>query len=330
MTSRGLRSLGSFTCGLVSMSMLVAIGIAPHRAAAQTGAEGSGTWAMPRTSFGQPDLQGIWDFATITPLERPKELAGKEFLTAGEAAQYEAQRFALVDHDTETGAEFVCRGTGNYNEFWYDRGFGDVVEGLRSSLIVDPPDGRIPALTDDAKRRPLPRRGEDSWEERGVAERCIIGFNAGPPMMPSAYNNYVQLIQSPEYVVIYNEMIHDARIVPLDPGPGIPDGIRQWSGVSRGRWEGDTLIVETTHFTDKTSFRGSTAQLKLTERFTRFDSRTLHYEFTVDDPSTFTSAWTARVPMTKSDAVVHEYACHEGNYGLLNILSGARTSEREP
>ena len=300
--------------------------------AAGQAAASAQSWNAPRTAFGQPDLQGVWDFATITPLERPEEFAGKAVMTSEEAAEYERERFALVDHDTEEGATFVCKGTGNYNEFWYDRGFGDEVDGRPTSLIVDPPDGRLPARTPEAGPPGRRGRGYDSWESRGIAERCIAGFNTGPPMTPGAYNNYVQVIQAEDHVVIFNEMIHDARIVPLDGRPHPSQRIRQWLGSSRGRWEGDALVVETTNFHGKTAFtenHSATENLTLVERFTRTGPDTLRYEFTVDDPKTWTQPWTARVRMTRSDTPLYEYACHEGNYGMTNILSGARSQEAE-
>ena len=300
--------------------------------AAGQAAASAQSWSAPRTAFGQPDLQGVWDFATITPLERPEEFAGKAVMTSEEAAEYERERFALVDHDTEEGATFVCKGTGNYNEFWYDRGFGDEVDGRPTSLIVDPPDGRLPARTPEAGPPGRRGRGYDSWESRGIAERCIAGFNTGPPMTPGAYNNYVQVIQAEDHVVIFNEMIHDARIVPLDGRPHPSQRIRQWLGSSRGRWEGDALVVETTNFHGKTAFtenHSATENLTLVERFTRTGPDTLRYEFTVDDLKTWTQPWTARVRMTRSDTPLYEYACHEGNYGMTNILSGARSQEAE-
>ena len=306
-----------------------AAAVAALLAAGQAAARAQ-TESAPRTAFGHPDLQGVWDFATITPLERPEEFAGKTVMTAEESAQYESARFELVDHDTEEGATFVCEGTGNYNEFWYDRGFGDEVEGRRTSLIVDPADGRLPARTPKAGPPGRRGRGYDSWESRGIAERCIAGFNTGPPMMPGAYNNYVQLIQTAGHVVIFNEMIHDARIVPLDGRPGLTPAVRQWMGSSRGRWEGDTLIVETANFHGRTAFtenHSATENLTVTERFTRTAADTLRYEFTIDDPATWTQPWTAVVRMTRSDTPIYEYACHEGNYGMTNILSGARAQE---
>ncbi len=287
-----------------------------------------------RTAFGHPDLQGVWNFSTLTPLERPDVLKGKAVLTEQEAKDYEQTLLKAFDHDTQDGAERVCKGTGNYNEFWYDRG-SSVVKTRRTSLIVDPPDGRIPAMTAEGIRRGDARaaaqkaRGPaDSWEDRGIAERCILGFNSGPPMMPGAYNNNVQLFQTPTHVVIFTEMVHDARIVPIDGRPPLGGSIQQWNGSSRGRWEGNTLVVETKNFTGKTAFRGATEKLRLIERFTRADRDTLLYEFTIDDPATFTRPWTAQVPMTKTPGPLYEYACHEGNYGMHGILSGARAKER--
>ena len=304
---------------------LVLVVAGPAPAVAQTG-----EWSVPRTTFGQPDLQGVWDFATITPLERPERFGDRAVMTTEESAAFENERFDLVDHDTDEGAELVCKGTGNYNEFWYDRGFGDAVEQRRTSLIVDPPDGRIPPRAPGAGpagRRP---RGFEAWDSRGIAERCIAGFNTGPPMMPSAYNNYVQLFQTSDYVVVFNEMIHDPRIVPLDGRAHLAGRISQWLGNSRGRWEGDTLAIETTNFYGDTAFtenHSASASMTVTERFTAVDADTLRYEFTVDDPNTWTRPWTAVVRMTRSQTPIYEYACHEGNYGMHNILSGARAQE---
>jgi len=200
-------------------------------------------------------------------------------------------------------------------------------------LIVDPPDGRIPALTADAQRRAAARADArrdhpaDGPEDRSLGERCLL-FNAGPPMLSGPYNNFVQILQSSDYVVILNEMIHDSRIVPLDGRPHLPQGIRRLLGDSRGRWEGNTLVVETTNFSDKTNVRGSGEQLRLTERFTRADAKTLLYEFTVDDPGSFVKPWTAVLPMSKTNDQIYEYACHEGNYAMTGILRGARSQEK--
>jgi hypothetical protein len=223
-----------------------------------------------------------------------------------------------------------------YNEFWWDRGVHAArVNGrVRTSLIVDPPDGKIPALTADAQQRAAARADArrqhpaDGPEDRSLGERCLL-FNAGPPMLSGPYNNYVQILQTPDYVVILNEMIHDSRIVPLDERPHLPSAVRRLLGDSRGHWNGNTLVVETTNFSDKTNIRGSGEQLRLTERFTRADAKTLLYEFTVDDPASFVKPWTAVLPMAKTDDQIYEYACHEGNYAMTGILRGARATEQK-
>ena len=294
----------------------------------------------------------------MTPLERPANLANKPFLTEEEAktlqeqnADRRARAAAAADpRDSPRAPGGGGQAVGAYNDFWIDSG-SSVVGDRRTSLIVDPPDGRVPAtvpgvprqagsLMEDLAAAPPIRvlatgaRG-DGPENRGLSERCLVGFNSGPPMVPSGYNNHIQIVQTPNHVAILNEMNHDVRIVPLDGRAPLPGSMRQWAGVSRGRWEGDTLVVRTTNFTDKTaSFSpsvatavGTGATLTLTERFRRVDGATLHYEFTVEDPATFTRPFTALVPMQKSDEPVFEYACHEGNIGLMNILRGARAEE---
>jgi hypothetical protein len=283
-----------------------------------------------RTPDGQPDLQGLWNFATVTPLQRPSELAGKDVLTDEEVAAVETVAAqGRIDRAPREGDP------GAYNQFWFDRGT-KVIGTRRSSLIVDPPDGRLPPLTPEAQKRATARteagrRPAAGPEDRNLGERCIMGFNAGPPMIPSAYNNIVQLLQTPQYVVILNEMVHNARIVPLD---GRPRGtIRQWSGDSRGRWEGNTLVVETTNFRNEgvgllPLQSAGDGNLNVVERFTRADADTLLYEFTVNDPTVWTKPWTAAVPMTKSQEPMYEYACHEGNYGMFGILAGARADEK--
>ncbi len=294
------------------------------------------TWTPPRTPDGQPDLQGIWTNATITPLERPRELAGKQFFTEQEAAEYEKQVLQHNNADRRDNRETDADVALAYNDSWYDRGT-KVVPTRRTSLIVDPPDGKIPTLTPEGQKRAdavfcqtgqhshCRERGFESWEDRNLWERCIT---RGLPIVPGPYNNNYQILQNSEYVVILSEMIHDARIIPLDGRSHVDKDIRQWTGDSRGRWEGNTLVVDTTNFTDKTNFRGSGASLHLVERFTRANDTTLLYEFTVDDPTTFTRPWTALVPMSKSEGEIYEYACHEGNYGMTNLLSGARAEEK--
>ena len=303
--------------------------------------------AVLHTPWGAPDLQGVWDFRTITPLERPSELAGKDVLTDEEAAEQE-QRTAegWRDRPPREGD------TGFYNQFWLDPGTA-VVPTKRTSLIVDPPDGRMPPLTAEAQRRAtrraaswerpirervagyIPNRIADGPEDLGLAERCLLGFNSGPPMFPSVYNNIMQLFQTPSYVVILNEMVHDARIIPLDGRAHLPEDLRQWMGDARGHWDGDTLVVDSTNFTNKTSSFspaitsgvGTGETLHLTERFSRVDEQTLLYEYTVDDPVTFTRSFTAEIPMKKSEWSLFEYACHEGNYAMPNTLAGARAEE---
>ncbi len=286
-----------------------------------------------RTPDGHPDLQGVWNFSSLTPLERPAQFADKPVLTDAEAAEFERQTLERINADRrrDTAEADVAQA---YNNAWYDRGT-KVVGTKRSSLIVDPPDGRIPALTASGQAAAAARaearreRGPaDGPEDRSLAERCLL-FNAGPPLLPGPYNNNLQIVQTRDYVVIANEMIHDVRIVPLDGRPHLPAGIRRWQGDARGRWDGDVLVVETTNFSDRTSVRGSDTRLRLVERFKRIDAKTLDYQFTLDDPSVFSRPWTVSLPMTASDGMIYEYACHEANFAMSGILRGARAEERE-
>ncbi len=306
-------------------AMLAAALFIPAAAAGQDDA-----WQAPRTADGRPDLQGVWDFRSLTPLERPETLSDQDVFTAEEAAQFTEERLAALDKD-QPGPDGRIPLSGGYNDFWWDYG-RQLTDDLRTSLVVDPPNGRIPALTPSAQERAGMRRtalGRDAHgpEDRGAFERCILGFNAGPPMNPSAYNNNMQLFQTADHVVILNEMVHDARIVPLDGSDHLPGDVRQWRGDSRGRWEGDTLVIETKNFTDKTSFRGTGPGLRLVERFTRVAEGILLYEYTVDDPESFERPWSVAVPMQKNDLPVFEYACHEGNYGMLNLMVSARSED---
>jgi len=303
----------------------------------------TGTWTPARTPDGQIDLEGVWDFSTITPLERPSGLGDKPTFTDAEAANFEREENLRQNRDLidskKGGGQYLPGSVIPYNEFWYERG-SKIVGSKRTSLIVDPPDGRIPPLTPEAAKRldaqAAAARDEqlglvraDSPESRSLADRCILGFNAGPPMTPGAYNNYVRISQAPGLVTLVVEMVHDARVIPVDGSPHLPARLRQYKGDSRGRWEGRTLVIDTTNFLRETSFRGSSANLHLVERLTRVDADTLLYEFTVEDPKTWTRPWTATVPMRRVDAPMYEYACHEGNYALRNILSGARAQEKE-
>lgn len=291
-------------------------------------------WTPPRTASGAPDLQGVWDFRSLTPMERPAGLAEKAVLTAEEAAGFAAAR---TEANAALDEELPFDTVGNYNQFWMDHGTRAT---NRTSLVVDPLDGRIPALTPEGEARRVAGTEEGRGRRRhtptpggfvedlgpgGLQVRCILGFNSGPPMTPSAYNNNMQLIQTADHVVVLNEMVHNARIIPLDGRPHA--GIAQWVGDSRGHWEGDTLVVETTGFLRETAFQSSltTSDLTLVERFTRVSPDVLMYEATVDDPNVWTKPWTYSIPMAKSDQSLYEYACHEGNYGLSNILAGALT-----
>lgn len=326
-----------------AIAIVIAVLGVPTPLGAQTAsARAMKTWTPPRTPDGHPDLQGVWDFSTITPMERPRELGDKQVLTDQEAAAFEREENQRQNRDlidsAKGGANYPAGGVVPYNEFWYDRG-NKVIGSKRTSLVVDPPDGRFPPLTPAAQERADARAAvnrddqlghgpADSFEDRSVSERCILGFNAGPPMTPGAYNNYVQLFQTAGYVVIFTEMVHDARIIPLGGHPHLPPHLRQWRGDSQGHWEGRTLVIDTTNFYRETSLGGSGANLHLVERFTRTDADTLLYEFTVEDQTTWTKPWTAQIPMRKSQDRLYEYACHEGNSAMVGILAGARAREK--
>jgi hypothetical protein len=285
-----------------------------------------------RTADGQPDLEGYWTNTTVTPLERPKELADKAFFTPEEAAEYAKRQLATPE---PTGPGTYADVHYNMAQFGLERSQSKVAANIRTSLITDPPDGHIPPMTPEARQRNADRAAKnkghefDGPENRGLAERCIMWGNEGPPMMPVGYNSNLQIVQGPGYVAITQEMIHDVRMIPTDGSPHLPANVREWMGDSRGHWEGDTLVVDTTNFTDKTAFRGSSANLHVVERFRRVNADTVLYQFTVDDPSTWTHAWSAEIPMTKIQGPIFEYACHEGNYGMRNNLSGARADEKK-
>jgi hypothetical protein len=288
------------------------------------------TWTPPRTPDGKPDLQGVWSFAMLTPLERPAEFAGKATMTDKEAAEYAKRIIERNNKDSREGGADADVGRA-YNDAWYDAGKR---ASNQTSLIVDPPDGKLPPLTPEGKKRAAARMAalsRPAWgpEDRYLGERCILGFNSGPPMMPSAYNNNVEIFQTHDTVAILNEMVHNARIVPLD---GRPHGtVRQWVGDSRGHWDGNTLVVDTINFTDNGTglFMTPTDEnYHLTERFTLRDANTLVYEFTIDDPTVQTRPWTASVPMTRSNQPMYEYACHEGNYGMMGIMTAARAEDK--
>ncbi|MDA1096362.1 MAG: hypothetical protein O3B84_03795 [Chloroflexi bacterium] len=320
----------------VGLVTVAAAGVSTLPVLAQT------TWSVPRTADNQPDLQGVWDFRTITPFERPQELAGKAVMTPEEAAAFREETLRALNKDQRASDGIsIQRDVANaYNEFWWD--YGDrLTEDGRTSLVFDPPDGRIPALTPEAEQRAASSSSQafeatrsgvapaNSWTDMDLGDRCILGFNSGPPMTPSAYNNNVQIFQARGYVAILNEMVHNTRIVPLDGRPHLPAEIRQWVGDSRGYWDGDTLVVETSHFLGETGFvRGASgADLNLVERFTRVSDGTLLYEVAVEDPGTWSRPWKFAVPMVRSESQMFEYACHEGNYGMTNLLAGSRAQD---
>jgi hypothetical protein len=282
--------------------------------------------AQSRTPWGHPDIQGVWDSTTGTPLERPDDLAGREFLTAEEAAERERKRFAQFDSpDRGPGNP-----TGDYGSEWRE-GSKNAIN--RTSLIVDPKNGKLPALTPQAQAAQAAtrnaRRGRgaaDSWDDLPLWTRCIT---RGTPRIPNNYNSNWHILQTPDYVVIHQEMIHDNRVIPIDGRPHVGTNIRLWNGDSRGRWEGQTLVVETTNFNEQQEFRGfPLTGARLVERFTRKGPDSLHYQFTIHDPATYTAPFTVELPMTFNRAPYYEYACHEGNYGLTNILAGERAQDK--
>ncbi len=298
-------------------------------------------YVAPRTEWGHPEIRGVWNFSSNTPMERPRQYGDRQFYTPEEVI--ERNRLAAIAAEEGDG-QSSQGGVGGYNQFWVEGLPQDL--NLRTSIIIDPPDGRLPARVEGAPMafgglgpdspgtRPVRFTvggvGKDGPEDRGLSERCLLGFNSVPPFLPSMYNNNVQLFQNKDHVVILNEMIHEARIVPIDGRPHLPEEVAQWTGDSRGYWDGETLVVETTNFTDLTqTFRGTGigANMKLTERFTRVADDRVDYQFTVDDPKAYVAPFTGLVPMFRSDGEMYEYACHEGNYGMINILRGARVDE---
>ena len=330
--------------GALAVAAAVA-GAMATSAAGQSPTGSSSTWKVPRTADGKPDLQGNWTNNSVTPLQRPPAWKDKTTLTDAELAQLKE----LVAQVTEEGGdaqfgdsiienalagvknpESTDSGTGNYNQFWLVE---RTVDDRRTALITDPADGRLPALTKAATDRQAAaaqarrQRRLDNPEERGVGERCV---NFGVPKLGAGYNSYYQLVQTPTHVVFMSEMAHDARIIPLDGRP-FPDArIQQWNGEPRGRWEGDTLVVESKNFSPKSEFRGSRQNMHLVERFTRVGPDTLTYEVTVDDPTVWTRPWTAAIRLQRTDDLIYEYACHEGNYrSMEGSLKGTRTLEQE-
>jgi len=319
--------------------------MAASPAAAQSPAKN----AAARTAWGHPDLQGLWTNDTFTPLQRPVALAGKAFFTPEEAEQLNKALTADGVDPLAAPAVLAALASGkdsdallqspedvHYdNSIWLTQSWRKGLSTLRTSLIFDPENGRIPALTPEAQKRESARAAAlkghtfDDPESRPLGERCIIWPHEGPPLLPAPYNNIIEIFQTPTYVVILQEIIHNARIIPLDGRPHIASAVKQLSGDSRGHWEGDTLVVETTNYTGRTRFQNSTDTLRVVERFRRTGDGAIDYKFTVDDPNTWTKPWSAELPMMKIESRIFEYACHEGNHDLENILRVARVQERD-
>ena len=324
------------------LALLVVVALAPPPAAGQSGARGSG-WTAPRTSDGQPDLQGIWANNSATPMQRPEVLADRAELTEEELAQLQQQ--VAEFRDAEQAGDLLGdrlfqqalgnskyqdfdEVTGNYNAFWLvERELDN-----RTSLIVDPPNGRFPPLTPAAKQRAAVRREyaaahpSDGPEDRTLSDRCL---HFGAPRLGAGYNSYFQILQTPDHVTILQEMGHEARVIPIDEQPHVDGGIRLWNGNARGRWEGETLVVETTNFSPQSRFQGASENLRMVERFTRVAPDTVRHEVTFDDPTTWTRPWTVMILLKQSQDTLFEYACHEGNYAMHGILAGARVEEAE-
>ena len=333
-----MRPQGRLLIVLCVVAALVAVGLVlPAPVAAQSAEDG---WTLPRTPDGHADLQGVWANNNITPLERPEAWADKAELTDEELAQLRiAASDAVGNGDALFGDQLVLAAiegieatsydptTGNYNQFWIaDRDFSN-----QTSLVIDPPNGRIPDVLAEAQERR--REAEtyrrehpaDSYTDRPLQERCVT---YGVPRLGAGYNSYYQLFQSADYVVFMNEMIHDARVIPIDGQPHLSDRVRQLHGDSRGHWDGDTLVIETTNYSSAANFRGSSEHLHMVERLTRVGPRTLDYEVTITDPTIWTRPWTVTIPLMGSDAPMFEYACHEGNIGMEGMLNGHRAEER--
>ena len=326
---------------LITMVAVSVVVLSAGPVAAQASAPGE--WTAPRTSFGQPDLQGVWANNNATPLQRPEILGEREHLTDEELSAIQsraAELFALDGGDAAFGdsvftaaleeiEEFSSRdrATGNYNQFWMvERDWDN-----RTSLINDPPNGRLPARTQAAQMQAsaysMKRQRHAVWtDDRSLGERCL---SFGAPRLGAGYNSYYQLLQTPDHVVIQMEMAHDARIIPIDGRPHVDDSIRLWLGDSRGYWDGDTLVVETKNYSPYANFMGAAEHLEVTERFTRVSESVLQYEVTVNDPTTWAEPWSAMIPLRRSEDAIYEYACHEGNIGMEGILAGARHKEAQ-
>ena len=324
------------TCFAASFTLAIVLMLVPQPITAQSAGGG-----MPmRTPDGQPDVSGIFTFRTLTPLERPTQFEGRENLTAEEAAVFESSERTRQNRDLfdpEKGAPnagYQPRAEGgvlSYNEFWYERGI-ELTSDKRTSLIVDPPDGRLPPQTEGARMAARERRAYqeehryDSYENRGLGDRCIMFSKSGPPIRSGAYNNNLMIFQTPGHVVILTEQARQARLIPIEDTPKPPFG--QLAGVSRAHWEGETLVIETTQFRGQQN-AGTVTDMRLVERLTRLDSDTVAYEYTVTDSTVYTAPYTVMMPLRRTNGPIFEYACHEGNYGMANLLTAGRLAEQK-
>jgi hypothetical protein len=334
MTPRFLVSIGGVTA-LIAIMVLATPPLSAQGPSVGTNKnEGAAkTYSPPRTPDGQPDLQGFWTNAGYAPLERPNNVT-KEFYTPEEAAAFEKQFVDTEAAQTEPGT--IPDVHYDHTQFGLDRSVAGYASNLRTSLIVDPPNGKLPPLSAEGRKRAAERAEAakrmsgpyDAAQNLPLGARCLIMDRMGPPMLYGNYNNNYQIVQEPGNVMILAEMLHDFRVIPLDGRPQLPSHVRQWIGSGRGHWDGDTLVVETTNFNGKNPLRGSSENIRLVERFTRVDENTIRYQFTVDDPATWTRPWSAEMPMKRTIGPIFEHACHEGNYSLYNILAGARAEEK--
>jgi hypothetical protein len=315
--------MSSFTFRALLGAGIAGLALAGSHAIAQTGSAD-----IPRTASGKPNFQGHWSSATVTPFERPRELADKEFFTPEEYAEFEASRLVVNETEVNTAADVHYQLT----DYGLDRSQNDRAVNLRTSIVTDPPNGRLPATTPEADALAAARRaysnehGYDSASDRPLAERCIIWSHNGPPMLPVGYNSNNQIVQTDDNLVFVQEMMQEPRIIPLDNLKPLPAQIQQWYGSSRGHWEGDTIVVETSNFTGL-SGRNISPTGKVTEKFTMLGPDTILYQFTVNDPATWVAPWSGEYVMSRTEGPMFEYACHEGNYGIANILSGIRAEE---
>ena len=336
MNSRSLVSVGAVVLGVAVLMANIAGQATASAAKAAPAAKppAAKAYTPPKTPDGQPDLQGFWTNSTYVPFERPQGVT-KEFYTPDEAEAAIKTAAAREAEQTEPGTAADVHY--DFSQFGLDRSQSKFAYSLRTSLVVDPPDGKVPPVNAQGQKRAAERAAArklaggpyDAVQNMAIGSRCIIMGGSGPPMMNAGYNANYQIVQSPGYVMILTEMIHDVRVIPLDNRAQPPQDVRQWIGLSRGRWEGNTLVVETTNFNGKNAFRGASENMKVTERFTRVADDVIDYKFTIEDPATWDRAWTADAPLARTEGPIFEFACHETNYGIANILAGARAEEKQ-